>query len=375
MVKQERLVQRFLDYVQVDSESCHEAAFAEMLAGELKALGLSVKFDNSQGQTGSDTGNLLAVLAGNAKGLPIMFSCHMDTVKPGLGIKPKVTGDMITSDGTTILGGDDKAGLAAIMEALHVLREQKLLHGDVEFVFSVCEENGLRGAKSFDLGLLKAQAGFVLDSGGEVGDIVLQGPTQEKMEIIFHGKAAHAGECPQDGISAIYLAAQAVTRMKLFRIDEETTANIGNIEGGGATNIIPALVRMNAEARSLSEDKLVRQIRQMKDACQEATSAFGGSMEFHNQRMYPSFLLERDSMPVRLAEAAARSIGISPAFVKTGGGSDTNIYNSKGLPTLTLGIAERKPHTLEESMAISNLVRTSELVLAIIGEAGRTETT
>jgi tripeptide aminopeptidase len=369
MINQERLVKRFLDYVQVDSESCHEAAFAGILARELKALGFFATFDDSQNLTGSDSGNLFATLPGNTNGFPIMFSCHMDTVKPGLGIKPTIAGGIITSDGTTILGGDDKAGLAAIMEALHVLTERKLPHGGIELVFSVCEENGLRGAKNFDIGLLQAQAGFVLDSGGEVGDIVLQGPSQEKIEIIFHGKAAHAGESPENGISAIYLAAQAVSRMKLFRIDEETTANIGNIEGGGATNIIPALVRMNAEARSLNEGKLVQQVQQMKDVCQEVTTKFGGSTEIHNQRMYPSFLLGHDSMPVRLAEAAARSIGILPAFVKTGGGSDTNIYNSKGLTTVTLGIAERKPHTLEESMAVSDLVKTSELVLAIIKEA------
>ncbi|MEW6548813.1 MAG: M20/M25/M40 family metallo-hydrolase [Spirochaetota bacterium] len=362
------ILERFLRYIGVDSESLSEGGFAAMLAQELKDLGLEVWTDDSAPRTGSQTGNLIARLKGG-QGMPLMLSAHMDTVKPGRGIKPVVEGGVVRSDGTTILGADDKAGIAAIVEAFKVIKEGNLPHGTVEAVFSTCEEIGLRGAKHLDLGSLEARMAFVLDSGGEVGDLVVQGPAQEKMEILVHGKEAHAGVSPEKGISAIYLAAKAVSEMRLFRIDEETTANIGSIEGGGATNIIPALVRLTAEARSLDDAKLDAQVAHMKECFERAAASMDASVEFKSERTYSAFKAQADSPAVRCAKAAAFRLGFRGISVSTGGGSDTNIYNEKGLPTVTLGIGMHKAHTMEEYIAVEDLAKARDLVLALVEEA------
>jgi tripeptide aminopeptidase len=367
MDDRQKILSRFLRYVEIDSESLSEGALASLLARELADMGLEVEIDGSAPLTGSQTGNLIARLPG-AEGKPLMFSAHMDTVKPGKGTRPRIEDGVVKSDGTTVLGADDKAGIAAIIEALRLVKERNIPHGTIEVVFSVCEEIGLRGAKQVDIRGLQAEMAFVLDSGGEVGDVVIQGPAQEKIEILVHGKESHAGVSPEKGISAIYLAAKAVSEMRLFRVDEETTANIGSIEGGGATNIIPALVRLTAEARSLDDRKLDAQVAHMRECFEKAAADLGASVEFKHERMYSAFRISEDSPVVKCAKAAADRLGFRGISVTTGGGSDTNIYNGKGLPTVTLGIAMHKGHTKEEFIAVDDLVKARDLVLALIDE-------
>ena len=370
MDDRQNITARFLRYVEIDSESLSEGAMASILAKELADLGLEVEIDGTAPLTGSQTGNIIARLRGS-EGVPLMFSAHMDTVKPGKGIRPRIEDGVVKSDGTTVLGADDKSGIAAILEALKLVKENKIPHGTIEVVFSVCEEIGLRGAKHVDIGGLQARMAFVLDSGGEVGDVVVQGPAQEKIEILVHGKESHAGVSPEKGISAIYLAAKAVSEMRLFRVDEETTANIGSIEGGGATNIIPALVRLTAEARSLDDRKLEAQVAHMKECFEKAALDVGGAVEFKHEKMYSAFKISEDAPPVKCAKAAAKRLGFRGISFTTGGGSDTNIYNAKGLPTVNIGIGMHKGHTKEEFIAIDDLEKARDLVLAII-EEGRT---
>lgn len=366
MVNKERLIESFISYVKIDSES----NFAKVLAAELSALGLTVTIDQTAEQTGSNTGNLVAVLDGAGGGPGIVLSCHMDTVKPGKSIKPQRLTDRIASDGSTILGADNKAGIAAIIEALKLLKESRQPHGKITLIFSVCEETGLLGARYVDLTQVNDQLCYVLDSGDPVGHIVLQGPSQEQIKVTLSGLAAHAGEEPEKGISTIYVASQAIANMTLGRVDYETTANIGNIQGGGATNIVPAALELNAEARSLNETKLDRQVAHMKRCFDDACQQYGGSVEFEHQRMYPAFLVNENSEVVEFAKAAIRANGLIPSVGKTGGGSDANIYNSRGLNTVTLGIGEKRPHTLEEYILIEDLVRTADLALTLMLRTG-----
>lgn len=364
-VNTERLVERFLKYVQIDSPTKSEGDFAQVLVTALTSLGLEVHVDQAGEALGSNTGNILARLEGNVEGDPILFSCHMDTVSPGIGIKPIVKGGTIFSDGTTILGADNKAGIAAIIEALLVIKEKQLKHPTIEVAFSIFEEGGLHGAKHMDMGWFKSKMAFVLDSGGDPGQIITCGPAQDKVDAYITGRPAHAGVCPEEGISALMVAAKAIESMMLLRIDAETTANIGKIEGGGATNIVVPTATVFAEARSLNAEKLTRQSEHMK-ACFEAAAAhYGAQVEVKITRMYEPFVISEDEAIVLKAKAAAKAIGVESFTDSTGGGSDTNVFNGKGIKAVNLGIGERKPHTLEEHLHIVDLENTARLVLAL----------
>jgi tripeptide aminopeptidase len=290
----------------------------------------------------------------------------MDTVSPGKGIKPVIKDGVIYSDGTTVLGGDDKAGIAAILEAIETVIEKGIPHGDIEVVFSIYEEGGLYGAKNLDYTKLKAKKGFVLDSGGNPGEIIIQGPAQNKIYAKFIGKEAHAGVAPENGISAIQMAAEAISNMKLLRIDEETTANIGVISGGEATNIVTKEVKIQGEARSLSDEKLQKQTEHMVKCCEEAAQKFGGRVEVEVDHSYGAFKVEEDAEIVQKVKEACRNIGLEPYTTSSGGGSDTNILNANGIVAVNLGIGERKPHTVEEHIHIKDLENAARLVLEII---------
>ncbi|WP_053954831.1 M20/M25/M40 family metallo-hydrolase [Inediibacterium massiliense] len=366
MINEERIVNAFLEYVQIDSPTRKEGNFAKFITKELEALGFSVHIDDAGEKTGSDTGNVIARLEGNKEVEPILFSCHMDTVDPSVGIKPIIKDGVIYSDGTTILGGDDKAGIAAVIEALKVVKEKNIEHGPIEVVFSIFEEGGLFGAKNLDYTKIQAKKAFILDSGGEPGEIIVKGPAQDKIHAKIIGKSAHAGVAPEEGISAIEVASKAISMMKLLRIDEETTANIGSIEGGKATNIVCPEVVIQAEARSLNNEKLDKQTAHMVDCFKKAAKEYGAKAEVEAKRMYSAFKIDENDEIVNIVKKACQNLGIHPSIQSSGGGSDTNIFNGNGLKAVNLGIGERKPHTLEEHLKIEDLVKSSKLVLEII---------
>lgn len=367
MVQSERLVQRFIQYVKIDSPTTEEALFAKQLVKDLTALGCDVRRDDAGEKVGCNTGNVIATLpAKDSSGPCILFSSHMDTVSPGRGICPVIKDGVIYSDGTTILGADDKAGVAAIIEALTVIQEQQLPHGPIEIVFSIYEEGGLHGAKNIDFDSLKATHAFIFDSSGDPGQIILNAPAQDKLQFTVHGVPAHAGVAPERGVSAIQVAAAAIHEMSLLRIDHETTANIGHINGGGATNIVAAEVRIQAEARSLNNDKLKKQSDHMISCFEVAAKNMGATVECSVERMYDAFHLTPQEPIVQNVMAAMKQVGITPVPDSSGGGSDTNVYNANGLKAVNLGIGEKNPHTLEEHITIQHLVQTAEIALAII---------
>ena len=372
MVKQERLVEEFLELVQVDSETKFEAEICKVLKEKFSALGVEVVEDDTMHLTGHGAGNLICTLPGTKDGVDtIYFTSHMDTVVPGKGIKPSIQDDYIVTDGTTILGADDKAGLAAMLEAIKVLKENNIEHGTIQFIITVGEESGLVGAKVLDPSLVTAKFGFALDSDGKVGNIIVAAPTQAKVKATILGKTAHAGVAPEKGVSAITMAAKAIAKMPLGRIDEETTANIGRFEGNGPTNIVCDRVEILAEARSLLPEKMEAQVAKMKDAFESVTAEMGGRAEVEIEVMYPGFKYGDGDHVVEVAKRAVSAIGRTPALQKSGGGSDANVIAGFGIPTVNLAVGYEEIHTTNERMPIEELVKTTELVVSVIREVAK----
>ncbi len=370
MVNRERLVEQFMAMVRVDSESGREGRMAAYLKEKLAGMGMEVYVDGAARHTGTETGNVIARLRGNLAGVPpILFCAHMDTVAPGRGVEPVLENGVIRSSGNTVLGADDKAGIVAVLEAVQVLQERQMAHGDLEMVFTVGEETGLLGAKFLDYEGLRARMGFVLDSDRPTGTIINRGPSQDKIVAQVTGKAAHAGINPEEGINAIQVAARAVAAMRLGRIDEETTANIGLISGGVAINVVPEKVSLSGETRSLQEEKRARQTRAMCEALENAAREAGAKVQIDVETIYPSMYVPEDAEVVRLAQKAARAAGLQPEVQSTGGGSDTHLFNANGIPSVNLGIAMQKVHTTEEYITVDDLVADAAYVLSIIRTA------
>lgn len=258
--------------------------------------------DDSKAATGHGAGNLVCTLEGNQEADTIYFTSHMDTVVPGNGVKPVIEDGYVKTDGTTILGADDKTGLAAMLEAIRVLKEKNLPHGTIEFVITAGEESGLVGAKALDPNLMKAKYGYALDSDGKVGTIIVAAPTQAKVRATIYGKTAHAGVAPEKGVSAITIASKAIASMPLGRIDEETTANIGRFEGGTQTNIVCDQVDILAEARSLEPAKMEAQVAKMKEAFEKTAKEMGGSADVQIDIMYPGFKFSHGDQVVEVAK-------------------------------------------------------------------------
>lgn len=366
MINEKRILDNFLEYVQIDSPTREERDFAEFLMSKMKALGFEVEMDQAGEGVGSNSGNVICKLKGNTDGEPILFSSHMDTVSPSRGIKPQVRDGVIYSDGTTILASDDKAGVAAIIEGVETVIENNIPHGDIEISFSIYEEGGLFGVKNIDHSQFKAKHCFVLDSGGAPGEIVIGGPAQNAINVKFIGKTAHAGVAPEEGISAIQMAAHAINSMTLLRIDEETTANIGIISGGDATNIVAESVNIKAEARSLDDDKLKAQTDHMVKACEDAAKVFDGKAEIEVKNMYGAFKVDEDAEIVKTAIKACDNLGFKPYTALSGGGSDTNIWNGYAIEAINLGVGMKQCHTLDEHIAIEDLENSARLVVELI---------
>lgn len=370
-MNKERLLDEFFELIQIDSETKDERAIADVLTKKMEALGFDVFEDDSAERSGHGAGNLIASMKGTVSGAnSIYFTCHMDTVVPGLGIKPELRDDgYVYSDGTTILGADDKAGIAALFEMIRTVKENDYPHGDIQFVITAGEESGLKGAKEMDASLITAQYGYAVDSDGEVGGIVTSAPYQAKLWTTIHGKTAHAGVAPEKGISAINIAAKSIAAMTLGRIDAETTANIGSFRGGQATNIVCDEVIIVAEARSINPDKLTKQTEHMVSTFERISEQMGGQAETKVQQMYPGFRFEENAEVVQTAIKAIRNIGRTPELLTSGGGSDGNVFNGADIPTVTLSVGYEEIHTTKERMPVEELNKLTELLIEIVNVA------
>ena len=372
-MNKERLLESFFELVQIDSETKDERAIADVLIQKMEALGFDVVEDDSAKRSGHGAGNLIATMKGTvSEADPIYFTCHMDTVTPGIGIKPELREDgYIYSDGTTILGADDKAGIAALFEMIRVVKENNMPHGDIQFVITAGEESGLAGAKVMDASLITAKYGYAVDSDGKVGGIVTSAPYQAKLWTTIHGKTAHAGVAPEKGISAINIAAKSIAAMTLGRIDPETTANIGSFVGGRATNIVCDEVTIVAEARSIIPEKLAIQSEHMASTFEKVAEKMGGRAETKVEHMYPGFHFGENDLVVQTAMAAVKNVGRTPELLTSGGGSDGNIFNGAGIPTVTLSVGYEEIHTTNERMPVEELNKLTELLIEIVKVTAR----
>lgn len=366
-INQDRLVKQFIDLIKIDSETKHESLIARYLISKFTSLGLEVIEDNAKEVTGHEANNLICNLPANKTGIdPLLFTAHMDTVIPGNNVQPSIVDGFIVSDGTTILGADDKAGIAVIIETIHVLQAENISHGALQFVITVGEESGLVGSKALDSSLLFAKYGYALDSDGPVGNIVVEAPYQAKLFTIMRGVSAHAGINPEKGISAIKVASKAIASMKLGRIDSETTANIGSFQGGTQTNIVCDHVEIFSEARSINQAKLLKVVENMQAAFHTAASDYNTTAEVNVMYMYEGYKFSKTDNFVNIAIESAEQLGLPGELIKSNGGSDANVFNSFGIPTVNLSVGYEHIHTTKERIHLDNVINLTKYVLTII---------
>jgi tripeptide aminopeptidase len=374
-INQERLASLFTTLCEIDSPSKQEGRVAAYIKSVFAEMGAVVSEDDSATQTGSDCGNLFVQFPdGGLDKEPVFFNCHMDTVLPAVGVKVKREGDVFTSAGDTVLGSDDKAGIAALIEVMRTLQEKNIPYGPVEYIFTTCEEVGLMGAKVLNPSSIKANIGYALDSSG-INRVVVGAPAANRITAEIKGVAAHAGLSPEKGISAIHLAARAIARLKLGRLDPESTANIGLIEGGTATNIIPESVVVHGEVRSHTLSKLKEHMQNIQEVFQDEVdnwrdpeSIVDGkpSLDFKVIEDYPVMKLDKNSTVIKRVAEAATTLDAELDYVVAGGGSDANIFNSFGIQCAILSTGMDKVHSTRETIKLSDMALTAELVMAIL---------
>jgi len=371
MINSQRLSDNFTRFVQIDSVSREEGEIATLLKAMLEERGGSVFMDNAGEVIGGNCGNLVAKFKGTVDADPLLISGHMDTVEPGRGVKVVFEEGVFKSDGTTILGSDDKSALAIIFEVLDVIQENNLPHPPMEVVFTVAEEVGLLGAKAFDLSMIESKIGYILDST-DMDGIVTRAPAANRFTVKIHGKDAHAGASPENGINAISVASKAISRLQLGRIDDETTCNIGLIKGGKATNIVPDLVTVHGEARSHDEKKLKKVTETILSTFQDTAHGLRKNnddlprVEVELEQDFPATHVPDDHIVVQLACRAGKNMGRQIALKTIGGGADANIFFGKGVVTGVLCTGMTDVHTVRESIKLEDMVGTTDLLLEII---------
>ncbi len=363
-----RLHELFVRLCEIPSPSDRERAMAGAVRGELEGLGLDVAEDESAGETGSDTGNLFARIEGPPGAPTVLLCAHLDTVP--------VTGpiEVVRENGTfsnrhpAILGADNKAAVAAILEAVRRFGPAGPPVG-VELLFTTSEERALAGAKAFGRHRLAADFGFVFDHASPIGELVVAAPSYYALEARFHGAAAHAGVRPEAGRSAIAAAAAAIDALPLGRLDVETTANVGRIEGGTAANVVPERCRVELEARSVDHDRVTALVVEMVDAISAAAGDHECDVETTARELFRGYRMPRRARPYEVAEAALGDLGITPKPITTGGGSDANVFNALGLPCLNLADGSERNHQPDERVGVGALETLVEVVLALLARS------
>jgi len=366
----------FLELAALASPSGQEREVADRVLDYLRALGLEAQEDDAGARIGSTMGNVFCRIParGNGGGAPIFFCAHLDTVPPEAAIEPVVGEDGIVRNGAgTILGADNKAAVASMLEAAARLLEDDRPHAGVELLFTPKEEVGLQGAEAFDQTRFAARVGYVYDHAGPIGEVILGAPHQTKLDVHFRGRAAHAGMFPEEGRSAIAAASRAIADLRLGRLDDETSANVGRIEGGTARNVVPEHCRFAAEARSHDERKLAEVVQEMIDTVTFAASLAECEVETNVGGFAPGYRFRREDLPVQLAATALGRTGHEPSYILSGGGADANVFNQRGLQCLNLANGMTDIHTPEEHIAAGDVEDMVEVTLALVDAAREAE--
>lgn len=374
MINKERIRKEFLELIQIRCSTHDEREIGDLLTKRLQELGGTVKEDQAGEKLGGNCGNLVAdfpATAGMEKVPTVMLTAHMDCVEPCAGIHPIIENGIIRSDGTTILGSDDKAGVTAILEALRQLREQGLPHGPLQVVFTISEENGVHGSQNLDSSLLHADMGFTLDTHGHPGVMSYKAPGKNQIHIHIAGKTAHAGVEPEKGINAIVAAGTLLADAPQGRIDVETTCNVGRIAGGSATNVVADSCDVYYESRSRDKKKLEEITQRIVDHFKRGEKTTGCHITAEVSPDYGPYEIPQDAPAIEVASRAAKKLGFPLELEESGGGSDANHFNTYGVPTVVLGVGMTNCHTKEEYIEEKDLYDSAEWALAIVLEAAK----
>ena len=365
------VVELFTDLAAIPSPPGEERAVADRVIQHLRGLGLSPEEDDAGPRIGSSMGNLLVRLEPNDAGLPIFLCAHLDTVPPTAPIEPVVEEGIIRNGQPTILGADNKAAVAVMVEAARRIQAERRPHAGIELLFTPKEETGLEGAKEVDPTWLRSAFGFVFDHAGPIGEVVVSAPSSTSIDALFKGRAAHAGMHPEEGRSAVYAAARAVADLRLGRLDPETTANVGTIAGGTARNIVPDRCSVTAEARSRDERKLTALVQEMVDSFTFAASLADCEVEIEVEEKYRAYRLEEDDPARALAWQALGDVGLEVVGIDAGGGADANVFNARGLPCANLANGMARIHSADEHISVADLEKMVDVTLALVDRARR----
>ncbi len=370
MLDQKRVINNFMEMVRISSPSKKERKMADYLTKVLSDLGLEVSEDNAGKIQGGDCGNIIGFLKSNSKTKKtkktIFLSAHMDTVVPCEAIFPKIEDDIIKTDGTSVLGGDDKAGIVAILELLRVIKEDKLEHPNLLIIFTIAEEIGLLGANSFEIEKYNVSYGIILDCSGSPGKVIVKAPSIAQGKLKITGKAAHAGIEPQKGINALVVASKAISALQLGKVDFETTANLGTINGGEAYNIVMPELEISYEARSQDKNKLDALLKETFDIFEKTCKKVGASFEHSVKIVVDGFMIDENEEVVQKVKQACENLSLPYEQIETSGASDANVYNHKNIPTLNLAIGMSKVHTVEEFISIKDLISNAKILIEFI---------
>jgi len=363
------VVSLFTELAAVPSPPGEERDVADRVTAYLRDLALGVDEDDAGARIGSTAGNLLTRLEPTAEGVPLFFCAHLDTVPADGPIEPVIEEGVVRNSAGTILGADNKAAVAVMLEATRRLLAESRPHAGIELLFTPKEEVGLLGAAAFDSQRLHARVGYVYDQAAPIGEVILGAPYAQAMELRFHGRSAHSGMYPEEGRSAIAAAARAIADFRLGRLDEETTANVGLISGGTAGNIVPEWCTFVAEARSHDEAKLADVVQEMLEAVAFAAELGACEVETQMRKSYRGYRFQRDDLPVRLACEALQKTGHEPSLGLSGGAADANVFNNHGLGCVNLANGMANIHTPDEEISVADLEGMVDVTLALIDAA------
>lgn len=370
MINSQRLTDEFISLIRIDSLSKQERKMADALIETLKKMGLEPYEDDAGSKINGNAGNVICHVKGEKNKPALLLMAHMDTVVPGISKNPIIYGDIIKTDGTTVLGGDDAGGIAVILETIKSLMEDKTLFGDIYLAFTVSEESGLFGARNLDLSKFPVDYAIILDEGGEIGTVAVKAPYYNRFLVTFIGRAAHAGLEPEKGLSAIMMASKAIADMPHFgRIDEESTSNIGTIKGGLVRNIVCETCDIEGEVRSISEEKINKFTEEILNHFKKTSEQLGGTVKIELEKMYPGFNINESDDIINLLKEASDALNIPLKLHATGGGSDTNIINGAGIPAINTSVGMTNVHSTKEYIRISDMEKACHFLTAIIRAA------
>jgi tripeptide aminopeptidase len=371
MINNDRLIESFLSLGLIDGISGNERECARELISRLSALGIPATMDDAGSTFGGNAGNVRGTLPATTDGIPILLCAHMDTVQSTKNLKHVRTNGMIASDGTTILGGDDRAGLAVVLEILRTLKDHSILHGPIEILFTVCEEAGMYGAKFIQRSDFEARFGFVFDCQASPGNYIVEAPGAVAFTAVVHGRSAHAAVSPEKGIHAIQIAGKAIGQLKLGRWADTGMLNIGTIHGGTSINVIPDRVEITGETRNADEQELRSQMEYIRKTFDDTAAEFGGRVEIVFKEKYGGYRFsERDEI-LQIVQKSIEASGLTPTPIKYPGGSDGNVLNKSGIPTVNLGVGFKNAHSFQECVDVHDLQATAAIGLNIVKQCSQ----